>query len=121
MKVVDQLPRAVREIENLWIPLPDGDRMAARIWLPEDADADPVPAIVEYHPYRKRDLSAIDNQPMHGVPRGPWLRGRPHRDPRQRRVGRDHARRVPRRRSCRTRATRSPGSPGSRGRTDVPG
>ena len=39
--------------------------MAARVWLPEDADADPVPVIVEYHPYRKRDLSAINNQPMH--------------------------------------------------------
>ena len=65
MKVVDQLPRAVRELENLWIPLPDGERMAARVWLPEDADADPVPVIVEYHPYRKRDLSAINNQPMH--------------------------------------------------------
>jgi putative CocE/NonD family hydrolase len=65
LKVVDQLPRPVREIENLWIPLPDGDRMAARVWLPEDADSDPVPVIVEYHPYRKRDLSAIPNQPMH--------------------------------------------------------
>jgi uncharacterized protein len=65
VKVVDRLPRPVREIENLWIPLPDGDRMAARVWLPEDADADPVPVIVEYHPYRKRDLSAIPNQPMH--------------------------------------------------------
>jgi putative CocE/NonD family hydrolase len=65
LKVVDPLPRAVRELENLWIPLPDGDRMAARVWLPEDADSHPVPVIVEYHPYRKRDLSAINNQPMH--------------------------------------------------------
>ena len=24
-------------------------------WLPEDADDDPVPAILEYLPYRKRD------------------------------------------------------------------
>lgn len=48
-------PRKVREIENTWIPMPDGTRLAARIWLPEDAEADPVPAILEYLPYRKRD------------------------------------------------------------------
>jgi putative CocE/NonD family hydrolase len=35
--------------------MPDGCRLAARIWLPEDAEADPVPAILEYLPYRKRD------------------------------------------------------------------
>ena len=29
--------------------------LAARIWLPEDAEQDPVPAILEYLPYRKRD------------------------------------------------------------------
>ena len=48
-------PRNVREIENTWIPMPDGTRLAARIWLPEDAETDPVPAILEYLPYRKRD------------------------------------------------------------------
>ena len=53
--VIDQFPRKVREIENQWIPMPDGCRLAARIWLPEDAGDDPVPAILEYLPYRKRD------------------------------------------------------------------
>jgi putative CocE/NonD family hydrolase len=53
--VIDRFPRKVREIENLWISMPDGCRLAARIWLPEDAEADPVPAILEYLPYRKRD------------------------------------------------------------------
>ena len=48
-------PRKVREIENTWIPMPDGTKLAARIWLPEDAEDDPVPAILEYLPYRKRD------------------------------------------------------------------
>ncbi|MDH3662358.1 MAG: CocE/NonD family hydrolase [Alphaproteobacteria bacterium] len=48
-------PRRVREIENIWIPMPDGVKLAARIWLPEDAEDDPVPAILEYLPYRKRD------------------------------------------------------------------
>ncbi len=36
----------------------DGCRLAARIWLPETADVYPVPAILEYIPYRKRDLTA---------------------------------------------------------------
>jgi uncharacterized protein len=55
MKVVTELPRRVREIENLFIELGDGCRLAARIWLPADAEAAPVPAILEYLPYRKRD------------------------------------------------------------------
>ena len=55
MKIVRDLPRKVDEIENAWIPMADGVRLAARIWLPEGADGDPVPAILEYIPYRKRD------------------------------------------------------------------
>ena len=50
-----KFPRRIREIENTWIPMPDGTRLAARIWLPEDAEDNPVPAILEYLPYRKRD------------------------------------------------------------------
>lgn len=53
--VITDFPRKVREIENTWIPMPDGTRLAARIWLPEDAATDPVPAILEFLPYRKRD------------------------------------------------------------------
>ncbi|MFK7893409.1 MAG: CocE/NonD family hydrolase [Granulosicoccus sp.] len=52
---VFDFPRRVREIENTWIPLPDGTRLAVRIWLPDDAEQYPVPAILEYLPYRKRD------------------------------------------------------------------
>lgn len=33
----------------------DGTKLAARIWLPVDAEADPVPAVLEYLPYRRRD------------------------------------------------------------------
>jgi len=50
-----EFPRKIREIENTWIEMPDGVKLAARIWLPEDAEADPVPAVLEYLPYRKRD------------------------------------------------------------------
>jgi len=58
MKVVAEFPRAVREIENLWIAMADGVRLAARVWMPDDAERDPVPAIVECIPYRKRDGTA---------------------------------------------------------------
>src|ERR1700747_450216 len=42
-----------REIENTWIPRPDGVKLAARIWLPDPADH-PVPAIFNYCPYFAR-------------------------------------------------------------------
>ena len=53
--IVTTFPRAVRVIEHTLIPLKDGTTLAARIWLPEDAEENPVPAILEYLPYRKRD------------------------------------------------------------------
>ena len=58
MDIVTQFPRQVREIENLFITLSDGCRLAGRIWLPVDAEQKPVPAILEYLPYRKRDGTA---------------------------------------------------------------
>ena len=58
MGVRTDFPRAVRRIDHTWIPLADGTRLAARIWLPEDAERDPVPAILEYLPYRKGDAFA---------------------------------------------------------------
>ena len=57
--------RPIREIENLFIPLADGCRLAARLWLPEDAGQHPVPAILEYIPYRKRDFMRLRDEPMH--------------------------------------------------------
>jgi putative CocE/NonD family hydrolase len=48
----------VRLTENIWIPLPDGTRLAARLWLPEEAGLHPVPALLEYLPYRKRGGTA---------------------------------------------------------------
>ena len=46
---------AVREIEGLWIPLSDGARLSARLWLPPEAEVEPVPAVVEVSPYRHED------------------------------------------------------------------
>ena len=45
-------------LENEWISLADGRRLAARIWLPDSANKKPAPAILEYLPYRKRDGTA---------------------------------------------------------------
>ena len=53
--IVTTFPNTVRVIEHTLIPLQDGTTLAARIWLPEDAEQRPVPAILEYLPYRKRD------------------------------------------------------------------
>jgi uncharacterized protein len=70
LKTRTEFPRRVREIENVWIPLSDGCRLAARVWLPEDAQADPVPALLEYIPYRKNDWTAKRDALKH-----PYLAG----------------------------------------------
>jgi uncharacterized protein len=69
-RIRTDFPRIVREIEHTWIPLADGTRLAARIWLPEDAEADPVPAVLEYLPYRKNDGTAVRD-----AKRQPYLAG----------------------------------------------
>lgn len=58
MRTVTALPNEVTEDEHLWIPMPDGTRLAARLWRPVSAEDDPVPGVVEMIPYRKRDLTA---------------------------------------------------------------
>lgn len=56
----------VEIIDHEWIPLSDGTRLSARIWLPEGARENPAPAILEYLPYRKDDLCAERDQGTHG-------------------------------------------------------
>lgn len=51
----ESFPRQVREVRHTWITMSDGVRLAARIWLPVDADERPVPGILEFIPYRKND------------------------------------------------------------------
>ena len=41
--------------DTVRIVLADGTRLATGIWRPSDSDADPVPAILEYLPDRRRD------------------------------------------------------------------
>src|SRR5882762_9728610 len=59
------LPHAVRDTENVWITLSDGCRLAARVWLPVPEPGVPVPAILEYIPYRKRDFMRRRDEGMH--------------------------------------------------------
>ena len=70
MQVVTEFPQRIRCVENLWIPMPDGVRLAARMWLPDDAESNPVPAIIECVPYRKRDGLRTRDDEMH-----PYLAG----------------------------------------------
>jgi putative CocE/NonD family hydrolase len=62
---VTQLPFEVVETEHVWIPMPDGVRLSARIWMPQDAEVVPVPAILEYIPYRKRDGTRLYDDCRH--------------------------------------------------------
>ncbi len=65
MKIIETFPRPVRVIENQWVRASDGCRLALRIWLPEDSEDNPVPAILECIPYRKRDFTRMRDEPMH--------------------------------------------------------
>jgi len=47
------VPVPVYEVENTWVYLPDGARLALSLWLPETGA--PVPVVLEAIPYRKRD------------------------------------------------------------------
>src|ERR1700733_13558817 len=46
----------VTVLENEWIPMSDGARLAARMFLPSSAQIEPTGAVLEYLPYRKRDV-----------------------------------------------------------------
>jgi uncharacterized protein len=54
-KARTEFPHDIRVIEHASIRLSDGVTLSAMIWLPVDAETNPVPAILEYLPYRKRD------------------------------------------------------------------
>jgi putative CocE/NonD family hydrolase len=51
----------VHEIENTWIPMRDGVKLAARIWMPANARQHPVPAIWNYCPYFARLFTRPDD------------------------------------------------------------
>ena len=65
MKVVSEFAHKVIEVPDMGIVMPDGVRLSARVWMPEGAEAAPVPAILEYIPYRKRDGTLPRDERMH--------------------------------------------------------
>ncbi|MTD30732.1 CocE/NonD family hydrolase [Planomicrobium sp. YIM 101495] len=64
-KTVKEFPKQIKKLEHVFIPMSDGSRLAADIWLPEDAWENPVPAVLEYLPYRKNDFTAIRDSIRH--------------------------------------------------------
>jgi len=66
MNVVHALPYDVEVRDNVLIEMSDGVLLAARVWLPEVARQEPVPAIFEYVPYRRRDGTADRDAVNHG-------------------------------------------------------
>lgn len=74
MRYVTKFPCRVREIMTEWIPMPDGCRLAARLWLPADIGRR-VPAVLEYLPYRRRDGTAVQDSINHGYLAGHGFAG----------------------------------------------
>ncbi|WP_298843492.1 CocE/NonD family hydrolase [uncultured Roseobacter sp.] len=60
--------RDIEELPDMGITLSDGCRLSARVWRPKDASDSPVPAILEYLPYRKRDGTCARDALTH-----PWF------------------------------------------------
>ncbi len=70
MREVTSLPHAVREDQHVRIKMSDGVRLMARIWRPTASDHEAVPAVLEFIPYRQRDLTARRDSIHH-----PYLAG----------------------------------------------
>lgn len=70
VKTVTKFPRKTKEIKNFFIPLSDGTKLAARMFIPTDAEKNPVPAVLEYLPYRKTDGTHVRDALTH-----PYLAG----------------------------------------------
>jgi uncharacterized protein len=70
MREVTSLPHTVREDAHVRIKMSDGVRLMARIWRPTSSDNKPVPAVLEFIPYRHRDLTARRDSINH-----PYLAG----------------------------------------------
>jgi uncharacterized protein len=69
MRIVDRFPCEVVE-HRLRIPMSDGTHLAGRVWRPETSGERPVPAVLEFIPYRQRDLTAVRDSMHH-----PYLAG----------------------------------------------
>lgn len=70
MKTVTEFPFEIVEVADMGIVMPDGCRLSARVWMPKGAENQPVPAILEHLPYRKRDGTTARDTLTH-----PYLAG----------------------------------------------
>ena len=68
MKIVTDFPFAITDDPDMGIVLSDGCRLSARVWRPKGAG--PVPAVLEYIPYRKRDGTLPRDEMMHAYVAG---------------------------------------------------
>ena len=68
MNKIKNALRPLTEDPDFGITLSDGCRLSARVWMPQDAGDDPVPVILEYLPYRKRDGTCARDALTH-----PWF------------------------------------------------
>jgi putative CocE/NonD family hydrolase len=55
LQIIRNFSRETYCQEDVGIVMPDGTRLSARIWMPNDAHKSPVPVIIEHLPYRKSD------------------------------------------------------------------
>jgi putative CocE/NonD family hydrolase len=65
-----EFPHRVQVQPDIKIPLADGNWLHARAWIPEGVTDNPVPALVEYAPFRHRDFTAPRDALIH-----PWFAG----------------------------------------------
>lgn len=66
MEEIEQFPHEVDFVDNTFIELPDGVRLAARLWIPSGAQAQPCPAIFEFVPYGKSTATEARDAINHG-------------------------------------------------------
>ena len=60
-----EFPYEVEVTDHVWIPMSDGTRLSAKLWMPIDAVTNPVPVVLEYIPYRKNEFTALRDSIRH--------------------------------------------------------
>lgn len=70
LRLRSDFPHQIHVNPDVKIPLSDGNWLHARLWMPTDSIHNPVPALVEYAPFRHRDFTAPRDALIH-----PWFAG----------------------------------------------
>lgn len=65
MQYIDDFPETVESLGEFRIAMTDGAELSATAWLPARAWREPVPAVLEYIPYRLGDSTAVRDSMMH--------------------------------------------------------